>query len=460
MSSLLPDGPMFAFGYYLNTSYMRKAWTTLQSYLFPRPVNITACKVNYARCRTYLSPSSWDKSFLGVCYELNHEEEIVESHKTIVYGKAYLNGGSHSKYQELVNSSHKISNSGQPQLMPELDMIFWVFPEDPVLSQLTGLLNPEYIITCLPYTMLPFASREEIFDIKVKVIRYRPEQRCILRYTICYGMEKNEYVLYAKIFEDNKAERVFSFMEHFESSLNNYGFHIPQSLAHDANRHIVWQKELPGQPLTEIEGVEHKKQILADIGRILASFHTISLPMHQCITREEKLVEMDKKIKKLSQAFPAFSGDLGRVSQRAHSELVSLPLFRQTVIHGDMHFGQFLVMHDGKLALLDFDGCCYGEPAQDLADFIVDPHLGEFERAGDVHNQILTAESVSILLTNYRRNGTYAVDDIVIIWHARIQLINKAYRAAITQEPYWQNKIPELIALAINDDFLAELIYE
>ena len=55
--------------------------------------------------------------------------------------------------------------------------------------------------------------------------------------------------------------------------------------------------------------------------------------------------------------------------------LLRLPRLNPVVIHGDVHFGQFMLTKDDVLAILDFDGCCYGDPAQDLADLIVDPHL-------------------------------------------------------------------------------------
>lgn len=103
--------------------------------------------------------------------------------------------------------------------------------------------------------------------------------------------------------------------------------------------------------------------------------------------------------------------------------------WHQLVIHGDVHIGQFMLTADNTLAILDFGGCCIGDPAQDLADMIIDPHLSNFEGAMNIHAR-----------------------------HNRLQLINKAYCAAITQQVDWHLKIPELISLAASDVLLNNLL--
>ena len=53
-----------------------------------------------------------------------------------------------------------------------------------------------------------------------------------------------------------------------------------------------------------------------------------------------------------------------------------------------------------------------------------------------------------VLIVSYRQHAASPVSDAAIAWHARIQLINKAYRAAIQLEPHWREKVPALLALA------------
>lgn len=195
----------------------------------------------------------------------------------------------------------------------------------------------------------------------------------------------------------------------------------------------------------------------AAIGCILAKLHSLDSPMLKTVSREDRLAEIEKKSAKLAQAFPALEKSFQQLSQRMHTELAALPPLNPVVIHGDVHIGQFMLTADNTLAILDFDGCCKGDPTQDLADMIVDPHLSNFERANTLyaeHNRLLPAEFATQLLAGYREHARYQVDNTAIIWNGRLQLINKAYRAAITQEIDWFIKIPELIMLATSDDLL------
>jgi hypothetical protein len=83
-----------------------------------------------------------------------------------------------------------------------------------------------------------------------------------------------------------------------------------------------------------------------------------------------------------------------------------------------------------------------------MADLIVDPHVSKFSRDKSKINRTLPTDVARTLLASYRRSAKHTVTKAEIIWHARIQLINKAYRSVIQQEPCWQEKVPGLIALA------------
>jgi hypothetical protein len=48
------------------------------------------------------------------------------------------------------------------------------------------------------------------------------------------------------------------------------------------------------------------------------------------------------------------------------------------------------------------------------------------------------------------------VDDNAIVWNGRLQLINKAYRAAITQEVNWMQQVPDLIMLATGEELFSD----
>lgn len=440
MTALSCDSPVQVFERFTDTHAMGEVWRKQLPSLLGKPFEFTACNMQYARCRTYLNPDSWHKSFLCVCYEFDVTRERGTSHKPMTYGRAYLHGRSRDEFAVLTPADGA-------HLVPELDMIVWNFPDDPHLPQLHELLDVTRVTPYFPYPNVPFAA-DAIIDIKVEVVRYRPEQRCILRYDVAYGPNRDHCVLYAKVFADDNGERVFTRIQHCHGAASALGVRIARPLGYSAAVRTVWQEELIGTSLTAALDAGNYEAPMTAIGHCLARLHAADLPMQKTVTRDERLADVRKKSNKLAQMLPALSVDLNTIIARAQSELAILPPAQKAVIHGDVHFGQFLITADGALALFDFDEWSIGDPAQDLADLIVDPYVSRFARDKTETSRILSSPVARALLASYRSHAAWAVSDATIAWQARVQLINKAYRAAIQQEPRWREKVPALVALA------------
>ena len=440
MTALSCDSPVQVFERFTDPHAMGEVWRKQLPSLLGKPFEFTTCNVQYARCRTYLSPNSWHKAFLCVCYEFDVARERGTSHKPMTYGRAYLHGRSRDEFAAL-------SPADGAHLVPELDMIVWSFPDDPRLPQLHELLDVKRVARHFPYANLSFAP-DAIVDIKVEVVRYRPEQRCILRYDIVHGATRDHCVLYAKVFADDNGVHVFARIQHCHGAASSLGIRIARPLGYSAAVRTVWQEELIGTSLTAALDAGNYEAPMTAIGHCLARLHAADLPMQKTVTRDERLADVRKKSNKLAQMLPALAVDLNTIIARAQSELAMLPPAQKAVIHGDVHFGQFLITTDGALALFDFDEWSSGDPAQDLADLIVDPYVSQFARDKTETSRILSSRVARALLASYRSHAAWVVSDATIAWQARVQLINKAYRAAIQQEPRWREKVPALVALA------------
>jgi aminoglycoside phosphotransferase (APT) family kinase protein len=434
------DQPSQAFAHYTDPNVMGDVWRRQLPSLLSTPFEFSTCNVQYARCRTYLNPASWHKSFLCVCYEFDITPESPGAYKPMLYGRAYLQGRSRTEFDSLAALEGA-------RLVPELDMIVWNFPDDPKLRQLAELLDVTRVVQHFPYASLPF-DRDGIVDLKISVVRYRPEQRCILRYDIEYGVNGEHCVLYAKVFADDNGAQVFARIQRCYAAADAMGVQIARPLGYTPAVRALWQEELRGESLiVSLEAGKFDEPIAA-IGHCLAKLHAADLPMQKAMTREARLADAAKKSRKLAQMLPALDTQLAALIARGEAELAQMPPTAEVVIHGDVHFGQFLIAEGGALALFDFDEWSRGDPAQDLADLIVDSHVSQFERDKTTTNRILSTHISAKLLASYRRHAAWHVDDVTVIWHARIQLINKAYRAAIQQEPRWREKVPALVAIA------------
>jgi aminoglycoside phosphotransferase (APT) family kinase protein len=443
MTALSCSVPPAAFARFTDAAAMGETWRGLLPALLDKPFEFSACNVQYARCRTYVNPASWHKSFLCVCYEFDVAPERGISHKPMLYGRAYLHGRSQPEFNALAQSDGA-------RLVPELDMIVWNFPDDPRMPQLHQLLDVERAARHFPYPSLPFAAHA-IVEIKIALVRYRPEQRCILRYDIDCGPNRGHFVLYAKVFADHTGEQALRRMRHCHDAADSLGVRIARPLGYSATVRTLWQEELTGTPLIEALDAGECDAPLAAIGHCLARLHATNLPMQTTVTREARLEDARKKSRKLAQMLPESGVALEVVIARGYSDLAVLPRAHLGVIHGDAHLGQFLITAEGALALFDFDEWSHGDPAQDLADLIVDAQVRRLERADTYLESIPSSRAARALLTGYRRDAAWSVTDAEIAWHARVQLINKAYRAAIQQEPRWRQKVPALVALAIRN---------
>jgi aminoglycoside phosphotransferase (APT) family kinase protein len=448
MTALSFEPPVRAFARYVDTTVMRELWRERLPALLGASLEVTGCRVLYSRCRTYSKPASWRKSFLCVFYQLDVDGGAPLAAPRL-YGKAYLDGRSRIEFDKLETAARREATPCRARLVPELDMIVWNFPDDPRLPQLRELVDGDRVLRYLPYESLPFSGPEAIRDIRIEIVRYRPEQRCILRYDIGFGSDGDRFVLFAKVFSDDTGEQVLGRMRHCYAAARALGVRVARPLAYCAALRAVWQEELSGIPLTQALGAAgtYRAPLMA-IGRCLASLHGAGLPMTQALSREARLADARKKAHKLAQMFPHLAGALDGLIEHAQSELSDLPPVRETVIHGDMHFDQFRLANDGALALFDFDEWSRGDPAQDLADLIVDARLGGFGRDRTEMNRSRLPEMIRVLLNGYRQCVAWTVSDAAIAWHARLQLITKAYRTCIQQEPRWQERAPQLVALA------------
>lgn len=436
--------PLHSFMSHTSPAVMRGVWSRYLPVLFDINEEITDCQIAYSRCRSFLKPASWHKSFINICYRL---EVAGYEQPVILYGRGHLDGSSPKSYEQAKAMAASPTSAKDICLLPEMDMVIWRFPEDPGLPQLPQLLDAQRALQFLPLQQLDNIKLEQVNHVDIQVVRYRPEQRCILRYDITHGKENTHTVLYAKVFNDGKGEQVFSRIRHCYDMGTSLGARVARPVHYSAAMRTVWQEALTGTPPADYLADGKYREIMQMTGICLAKLHAARLPMSKTVSREARLTDAIKKSRKLVQAFPELSEILGLLAVYLQNQLMQLPAALETVIHGDMHFGQFLILPDGTLALFDFDEWSLGDPAQDLADLIVDPHVSHHEYDRAEAPRMLLGDMIKVLVGSYRLQGGNATS-AAIDWHARIQFINKAYRAAIQQEPSWQRKVPVLIALA------------
>ena len=130
---------------------------------------------------------------------------------------------------------------------------------------------------------------------------------------------------------------------------------------------------------------------------------------------------------------PELGGRLDALVRRLAGALpAGLPL---VPAHGDFHVDQLLV-RDGDIAVVDFDGLCVAAPALDLATYAADVVRG---RPGD-HEKLQAV--LEPLLEGYGDRPD-ALD-----WHLAAAVLARAAHPFQRQVPGWRERVEATVAVA------------
>jgi len=389
-------------------------------------------------------------SVCGVCYELLIDgagKQVVGVQQ--LYAKAYLNGRSHLEFRRINAPRRCQPRFGEALVhLPSLGLIVWAFPNDPELPHLPVAVNGGQVKARLPYGRLPAGldRPEGIVDIRVEVIRYRPEKRCTLRYQLrrqATGVPET-LTIYGKTYAQGKGRKIYQDIEGLrrQSRTTSHHFLVPEPLGYDEQLEMVWQEALPGESLSNALSSTNYDHFLPMAARGLANLHQSALAPAHCITTDELFAETVKNTTKLMEAWPEFKQRLQRLLgslEDSHRRMTPSP---PSFIHGDFHVKQLLVQADG-LAICDFDDLALGDPLQDIAFFLADLHFRDF----DPH---LVPQMAATFCRAYEQYTGADLSSNRFDWHMRREFLAKAYwyHKKKQQSPLLRVHIQRTVALA------------
>ena len=419
-------------------------WQRLSSW-FAGQDDRPTCAIEHSRYKTYLKVQSRPRSSLSVCYRFGLTGCGARSREVLVYVKAYLGGRSWSEWEKLA-PLRDVDRHGSPPVihLPELDAIAWRFPHDPALAHLREVIEPGRVRAHVPWRLLPHGvPGPDRTAVSSSVAHYRPETRCTTRYDLRWNEAgaPRELTIYGKTFNGDEGRAIYDRMRHlWEISRQNADhLRVPQPLAYTDAVHTIWQHAVPGAPLLRVVDATNYVHYLDAVAKGLATIHTSGLSGSIAITPDDHLAESCKKSLKLSEAFPGLVRPLQALIRHLETEMPAAHTSR-TLIHGDLQMHQLLA-NGGHVAFLDFDECADGDPAQDLANVVVNLHFD------GVPPTLVDAMS-SVLLASYRRAIDGEVPAHRLDWYARVQFLNKAYRAYLRHAPGVEAEVGHIVELA------------
>jgi aminoglycoside phosphotransferase len=327
--------------------------------------------------------------------------------------------------------------------MPEYDLILWRFPHDPALPHLRHLVDLVAIEQRLPLEGLKQIGIQGTPQVLARhLVNYRPEIRCTNRYTLYDSTQDRTDELFGKTFCDSQGQTLHERLQFFwdRSLVDPEAMVIAQPLGYSPEINTVWQHGVPGTPLLQVLDTSNYKHYIAAVAKGLASLHASQVGSLATHSLDDHLVEMRKKLTKLSDALPQHSdmiSTIGDILTRTAPAPSAVPF---CPIHWDFHIDQLLA-DQGTLIFCDLDELIIGDPLQDLANFIVDLHV---RLADQEFVRLIAAE----LRHHYQKLATWEVSVERLAWHIRLQLVNKAYRQYLRFAPGFEDIVGGMMRLA------------
>ena len=389
-----------------------------------RQVSLDACRMRFARYRTYLKPQSRKKSVLSVCYEVQIAAcSGRPPERQMFSGKAHLNGGSRSEYEAYVGAADG-SLTREIWHLADLDLVLWRFPLDPRMPQLTILADAQRVSEFLPFAAMG-ESTGEIEHIDTQVMAYRPEVRCTARLGLHFANGRRRDII-AKSFADESGALVTERIRHLHETpaYRAAGLRVPRPMGYASAIKTVWTEYVGGADLTSMMTGPRANALMNDLGGALAALHSGHAPVTDQVTRADLLFEARKKAQKLGASLPNLRPLLTRLVADCEVHAGQLGSEHYRPIHGDLHLRQVLVADD-ELVFLDFDEMRLGELEQDLASLFVDLRHGNPDGAQPLCEHFCRG---------YVRSAG-RIDSGKLAWYTTIQWLNKAYRTFWQQAP-------------------------
>lgn len=211
------------------------------------------------------------------------------------------------------------------------------------------------------------------------------------------------------------------------------GMTLPRVVGYAPAHHLLLLTYVPGEQVLRLRALSlfdrDYATMLERIARGLAALHSMGVTTDRVKTTAGIVAGLRRRADDLCAEFPAEAARIRRIF--AQIEQTTPPdLARPALLHGDFG-GSQLVWDGGRLGLIDFDKCALGDPALDLANFVV-----QLRRRAllDVPDAPPVETLRTLLLDAYRRHSAdaEALAGLAerVTWHELAVLLKKAHYLA------------------------------
>jgi hypothetical protein len=272
-----------------------------------------------------------------------------------------------------------------PELRLDLHMSF----EDKALESLPALTDAEQARALLERGILacsPMYSDIQIVSARPKVMRYKPGSRCTVLYQLEYDGASDATrnwpdLVVAKTYSKDKGQNAYEGMRKLWSSPLSSGdiVSIAEPLAYIPEHRALVQGPVRGDlDLKDLlrsalragtpETLEELHEVTRRTAAGLAALHHSGACHGETVTWADELAEIREDVEKLRTVLSWFADAVSPLLMRLEALAAETPAEPTLPTHRSFRPQQVLI-HQGRVGFIDFDGFCLAEPALDIALF-------------------------------------------------------------------------------------------
>ena len=251
---------------------------------------------------------------------------------------------------------------------PDLDLLFQVFPIDDRLPSLPIAVDESAMAATLQTILAGSVAAARLESVAVHVRRYKPERKCLLRYDLTWTAGEGDRlprVVWARVARRSKFERTGNILPRVHAAARGAGFEFPLPLGVVPELAMELFGAVPGAVLFESVQCDDFPGLCREAGDALRRFHALPVQVEEVFDVEAQLVRLAENAAEFAWMSPADATRISTLEGEIALRLRAAPPSPPCLIHRDFH-GDNILAAGGRLALLDFEDCAMGEPADDV----------------------------------------------------------------------------------------------
>ena len=220
---------------------------------------------------------------------------------------------------------------------------------------------------------------------RIRLLRWHKKSRCTMEITLQTAGVFHELI--GKIYALDRSD-VYRTMESLwrEGFAQNSQNSIPQPLIYMSSLRLLLQEKIAGASVREIFlGSDRQKQLEAAerSAHWLAHFHNLAPRLTQVSPAENQLARMRRWICRLTELGGAVTEKSKQLFEKLEAEHSQLQDVEFTAGHNS-YSPDHVLLADGRTRVIDWDGYDTGDPARDLARFVVATQRLALGRLGSI----------------------------------------------------------------------------